>query len=305
MAWAGRLSWREQKEFLPRDEDGEVRLLHTATWRAPEPAIKDAERYLAQGKSVMFLTTCAFMLEPLKHALRRRGLPFANPYRLKRHDWNPLGISDPVSRLRAFLRPWLNGRTSYSNGDSHSIGPRLQSWNAETIQRWAEWLKANVFEEGARERLIARSFRGLTDLASLLAPEPFEQLNLALSGAGSEGLAGAIDWWLDHLSVEKRKRVDYQARVVLNHGVDALTKQPQIMIGTAHSVKGGEGDVVYVFPDLSVAGAREWEGRPNDRDGIVRLAYVMITRARESLILCEPAGPGYMPLDVLARRELR
>jgi hypothetical protein len=80
-------------------------------------------------------------------------------------------------------------------------------------------------------------------------------------------------------------------------GVDALAEEPRLVIGTGHSVKGAEADVVYVFPDLSASATREWEGRPKNRDAIIRLGYVMVTRARESLILCNPAGPGYMPLD--------
>jgi len=45
--------------------------------------------------------------------------------------------------------------------------------------------------------------------------------------------------------------------------------------------------VVYLFPDLSHAGMIEWIGRGSA--AVRRLFYVGMTRARESLILCQPA----------------
>jgi superfamily I DNA/RNA helicase len=290
-AWISQLSWREPKPYDPRDEDGEVRLFHEGSYRYPEPIVRDAERYLAASKTVMFLATCSYMLVPLKRVLRQRGLPFANPYRLKRRDWNPLASPncDRFQRLKAFVRPWLER----SDG---------QPWNVENVRFWAEWLRDSTFREGARERLMVGGFGswetpGTAILADLLAPQPLERLILALGEPGQAGLAAGIRWWLDHLAVDKRKTMDYPAQIILHCGVDVLAEEPRLVIGTGHSVKGGEAEVVYVFPDLSASATREWEGGPKNRDGIIRLGYVMITRARESLILCNPAGPGYMPLD--------
>ena len=60
-------------------------------------------------------------------------------------------------------------------------------------------------------------------------------------------------------------------------------------MGTIHSVKGGEADVVYLFPDLSVSGMDEWDGTVEQRAPIYRLFYVGMTRARETLVLCPQA----------------
>ena len=73
-----------------------------------------------------------------------------------------------------------------------------------------------------------------------------------------------------------------------------LKKKPQITIGTVHSVKGGESDVVYVLPDLSLASMQQWSQYGPDRDAIVRLFYVAMTRAKESLILTAPATSFYV-----------
>ena len=58
-----------------------------------------------------------------------------------------------------------------------------------------------------------------------------------------------------------------------------------MIVGTIHSVKGGEADVVYVAPDLSERGALEWESTNESRkDRVRRLFYVAITRAREKVV---------------------
>ena len=91
-------------------------------------------------------------------------------------------------------------------------------------------------------------------------------------------------------------------RVVERGGVAALRQTPKIIIGTGHSVKGGEADVVYVFPDLFPAGSRNWEGLRSERDAIVRLGYVMMTRARGSVSSSASRLADYMPITATASR---
>ena len=61
---------------------------------------------------------------------------------------------------------------------------------------------------------------------------------------------------------------------------------PKLVIGTIHSVKGGEADSVYLFPDLSRAAMREWVNTGEGHDGIIRQFYVAMTRTRENLVIC-------------------
>ena len=63
--------------------------------------------------------------------------------------------------------------------------------------------------------------------------------------------------------------------------------QPKVIVGTIHSVKGGEADVVFLFPDLSPGAARMYETQ-DGRDSATRLFYVGATRARETLVICSP-----------------
>jgi DNA helicase-2/ATP-dependent DNA helicase PcrA len=58
-----------------------------------------------------------------------------------------------------------------------------------------------------------------------------------------------------------------------------------------NSVKGGEADVCYLSPDLSRAGFNQWAPRGPSRNPIIRQFYVGMTRARETLVLCQPGSP--------------
>ena len=66
--------------------------------------------------------------------------------------------------------------------------------------------------------------------------------------------------------------------------------EASVVVGTIHSVKGGEADDVIIFPDISLAGQREVEASSDGRDAAIRQFYVGMTRARERLIICNPAG---------------
>jgi superfamily I DNA/RNA helicase len=68
------------------------------------------------------------------------------------------------------------------------------------------------------------------------------------------------------------------------------------VVGTIHSVKGGEAEDVVVIPDLSRAAAMErWNGDVG-RDAITRTMYVALTRASERLFLASPASTQYVDL---------
>jgi DNA helicase II / ATP-dependent DNA helicase PcrA len=294
--WIEKLTVREPKEYKPRDYEGELRFFHKGGYKTPDAAVDDAEPYLANGKSVMYLATCAYMLEPLKRTLRKRGLPFYNPYRRKRLDWNPLAPvkhgTSPVERLCAFLRPRPESMDA--------------PWVGDDLRKWADRLRVEgVLRPGAAEmiqKLRPTEVVTIEILCRLFEPDCLDDLARVLS---EEPLDKYTQWWLDHLAVKKRKQAEYPVRVAVRQGVKSLTATPKIIIGTGHSVKGGEADVVYIFPDISASGMRQWDGRPKDRDAVIRLGYVMMTRARETVVICEPCGNYNMPLAVFAAKALR
>jgi len=91
---------------------------------------------------------------------------------------------------------------------------------------------------------------------------------------------------------------------ILKHNTEQLFKKPQLIVGTIHSVKGGEADIVYVIPDLSKPQKKAWHGSRTEADALRRLFYVAGTRAREELVLCSPSHTteGF-PLMEGLRRE--
>ncbi len=99
--------------------------------------------------------------------------------------------------------------------------------------------------------------------------------------------AGNLLWFREHIAHRYMTRAMRMAlRVVNRTGSGAeLKREPKITLGTIHSVKGGQCDTVFVFPDLSGVGYTEWN---HDRDSITRLFYVAITRASKRVVLCGP-----------------
>ena len=70
-------------------------------------------------------------------------------------------------------------------------------------------------------------------------------------------------------------------------GPQALLETPKVVVGTVHSVKGGQADVVYLFPDLSQAGDAQYARGGVASDSVIRQFYVGVTRAREKLYICQ------------------
>ena len=105
-----------------------------------------------------------------------------------------------------------------------------------------------------------------------------------------------LQWWGRNLLARYARSVHYPLAVARQQGASVLRDEPKIHIGTIHSFKGAEADVVFLFPDLSPSGYNQWcTTRQSMRDAVVRLFYVGITRAKETLILCSPTTGMCVP----------
>ena len=138
--WIEQIEQRIPAEYYPRDHEGELRN-ETATWQYPDKAISSAEQYLAQGKSVMFLTTCAYMLKNIIQELRNRHVPFHNPFRRNNGAWNPLAKRGNAittgERILAFLALSERGM-----------------WTVQDIRRWSDALSLRGhLARGARQEI--------------------------------------------------------------------------------------------------------------------------------------------------------
>ena len=275
--WIWQVSRRQEKIYLPRPADG----IYTSiggTYKSSEYAIlKVAVERLERGQTVMFLASCSYMLQPLVQILRKNGISFHNPYRRSNGYWNPLHIGprSSTSRVLALLaaHPGFGaGRHDWTNGD---------------LALWTEWLTSEgVMKRGSKKKLQglapndAVTFETLEDLFETAAIEAL----LATCGGDYRSL---LEWWRQRLNASVAQRVEFPAEIARARGPQALLEAPRVVVGTIHSVKGGEADVVFLFPDLSQAGDAAYQRFGPPRDAVIRTFYVGMTRAREALYLCD------------------
>jgi len=95
------------------------------------------------------------------------------------------------------------------------------------------------------------------------------------------GLLTRAPWFeaMNHLGGEDVRYL----RACLRHG-EQLSK-PRIHVSTIHGVKGGEADHVAILPDMSW---QTWDGFQKEPDHELRVFYVAVTRARQSLTWLHP-----------------
>ena len=281
-AWIHSVKHREPKTYLPRDEDGSVGELG-CSYEETDDVLSTAQTFTKMGKSVMILASCSYMLEPLIHAMKDNGILFYNPYRVSRGDWNPM--RGGVDRMRAFfatIGPWLK--------ENHTSEPG--TW--EAANKWIELLdtKTSGLRRGSKKMVEELSNGEHTKKADVNAPAlrtVFDE-NTPQGKSAIHALVGAGDQktameWLMSASLKRGKDLfDYATNVVNHHGIPALMAMPKIVVGTIHSVKGGQSDAVIVFPDLSEKGKKLMRfGTIEEQESIIRMFYVAFTRAKETL----------------------
>jgi superfamily I DNA/RNA helicase len=274
------VSRRHEKIHIPRPAAGAVHRL-CGTYKSPEYAIlSSATKHLEQGKTIMFLASCSYMLQPIIQVLRKNSIPFHNPYRKSNGLWNPVRIG-PRSISRRILS-LLIAHPAY--------GEDQRQWTFRDVALWAECLRGDVLKTGVRERLESADPKQpatVEQLAEILTPGALSSLLATLDG----NWRALLEWWRARISAEYYNRIQFPASVVAQRGLQTLVEDPRVVLGTIHSVKGGEADVVYLFPDLSRAGDAHYQRFGPDRDSIIRVFYVGATRARETLCICQAAGP--------------
>jgi superfamily I DNA/RNA helicase len=279
--WSSKIQNRMVKTYKPRDYDGIVDQL-PITYLYVDPLREWLEEWIMRGKTVAILGSCSFFLNHTKHKLREWGFPFHNPYRKHRGDWNPLnvrsGSTSAAQRLLAFLK--MKDTQSW--------------WTYADLYDWTAILESKeVFTAGAKTdiRRHAEQFGAdLVDPQKLSAWMPGSNIRAAC-------VEGDVGWLCDHTLKSFLSPVLYASEIIRQRGVSAIKASPQIILGTIHSVKGGEADIVILFPDLSPAGMREWATPGDSEDAIRRCFYVGMTRAREELYWAQPSGrsiTGYL-----------
>ncbi|MCC6390477.1 MAG: ATP-dependent helicase [Bryobacterales bacterium] len=276
--WIEQVTRRQEKAYLPRPFDGGLNRLSGGTYKSPEYYIlKTALWHLEQGKSVMFLATCSYMLQPIVQVLRKNAVPFHNPYRRSNGFWNPLRMGRGSSANRVL---------SLLVAHPH-FGDSSRAWTCGDLALWAEWLHSEgVIKRGAKKKLPNMTPADTATIETLddtFEPAALEALLKTFDGDYRE----LLDWWRRRLNATVFKRAQFPADIAAIRGPQALLDVPRVVVGTIHSVKGGEADVVYLFPDLSGEGDAAYQQAGAPRDSVIRQFYVGMTRARETLYICQ------------------
>ena len=275
---------RHAVDYQPRTDDtgtpvqGELVFLPQATLRGGASLTVDRiEETIAGGENAMVLATCGYMLNHVLAETKRRGVPLFNPFRKTNGAWNPM--RGGVDRLLAFLE---------SNDGT---------WTWQQLSQWLDPLAADraVFIHGAKATIKRRSAtteQGATadsvELRSVFTQEGIEGCRAALA---AEDPRVAVEWYMRLVRGSMRSKLAYAEAIVRRGGVDALRQEPKVVVGTIHSVKGAAADTVLLAPDISQAGMTDWQKGGTAADETVRLFYVGMTRARNSLVLLGPSSP--------------
>jgi len=264
--WIRRITNRRDVIYKPRDGDGgDVRTRDDIKYADLFLAMEEIETHIKNFESTMILCSCSYMVNKVVHQLRERGLPFHNPYRMTNGKWNPLRSSkkhiSTMDRLRAFSFP-----------DNDNEGKtNLNRWSKDALMLWFPLLNSTDLLLSGTKKVVASGdftvpttadkwghfFKHEGDILSML------QLNRG--------------WLLSRAVASKHDSMHYPLQII-NHGLQDTT--PRVVVGTIHSVKGGEADHLYVFPDVSFLGMQ------GEYDDLVRMFYVAMTRAKQTLTLC-------------------
>jgi len=272
---------------LDADPLGLVDVLNDVTIYRPEPMIESAVHDLALGKSVMIEVSCSYMLRTILHRLRHSGIPFSNPWRSSRGDWNPVSSRTRSKTMPKRLVTLLKAhpgmgeqRGEWTCGDLWMIAEHLQIKG--NLNRGAK----SAIERAAKSDESAASFPTDQQMLEWFTID-FDSFLQAVS-EGTWDMAKCAWFWLHRLLGRQQKTGEFACEILERSGVQALIDEPRLYVGTIHSFKGAEADTVFVFPDLSPAAYREWQQAGEVRDSVVRLFYVAMTRARARLVVCAP-----------------
>ena len=261
---------RHPKTWQPRDDQGML-MQEPGSWESPEWIVSQLQAWLEDPwDTFACIAPCSYMLAPLIAALREAGLPFGNRWRPSRRDWNPLvppdkGISTR-QRFLDFMRP----------------ADRLWTW--QELATWIDILRVDgVLHRGAKAKVTLHADDAacctMSDLETIFEPQSIE-------GA----LRSELAWLEDHVLQSKAENLAYPLRIYKRLGRAALSAEPQITVGTAHSLKGAEADTVVFWDQLSRAQEVALCEGGDDADDVYRMRYVAATRARENLYVISGLG---------------
>ncbi len=245
--WVRNIQDREDFLYEPTPETGFVTKMNKSLRSFDVREIEDHDG------TVMILATCGYMLQNTVAMLKKFGIPFWNPYKRKQGNWNPIRETT-VERLQFWLK---------------------EEKLAKELEKAIEHIDSKHLLRGIKSQI--------KEIDKEAVFSDFELFKV-FSESGLELLDRGLDGYFDGLLLSKRKNYEYLKAVIERHGFSALLQPPKVIVGTVHSVKGGEADYVYLFPEISPK-AEEQRYTDTGNNALIRTFYVGMTRAKKGLFL--------------------
>ena len=244
---------RKKKWYTPKQKLGRLRVFEAAYDHSS--VIDMTARLAKSGLRTMYLMPFAYTLESVIPEFLRRGVLPYNPYTDRQ------GYQYGGERLQ-ILRTWLGKNGIYIHTDG-SISIDLDN---ELVRKTLQHMKKDIFR-------IEDWYSYIGDVRAEI---------ILTDDAITAILNRDLDYFYDH--VKKTGSTVNKWREVIETYTDHNGNVAEVIIGTIHSVKGGEADVVVIPNYISRKRTRNYLLNENNWR---RVWYVGVTRARNILILID------------------
>lgn len=213
------------------------------------------------------------MIDPLLKRFKEVGIPYGNSYS---NRWSPLRRS--ASQVYDYLKP-------------------SREYNPDNPGFWTVKELKNVVHLIQKKKIFrVRQGEIIKNLPDDISSEEMAAVirDVMLPDALPIFMEFDPRRFCEFFGVTKRTAMEYASKIAKRFNREYLVRESPVTVGTIHSVKGGEADVVVLFPDLSLQGYKQYKARGfGGRDAIIRMFYVGMTRTRDELIICNPSGGSY------------
>jgi len=202
----------------------------------------------------MIICRCNYQLEKWIKILIKLNLPWHNPYRFQDKAWNPCDTAS-----------WIAAKTYQALMQGKEITGR-------SFKKMIKAVKAkDNLEHGKKNEIIKWSEAETERTVDL-----FDLKGLGLT---DEFINGKKE-------IDKILKLQGRSVPILKHMLDMeedAGKKPRFIVGTIHSVKGGEADHVWIDTELPPLILSEIQKDVRASYDEARVAYVAVTRARKTV----------------------
>lgn len=234
----------------------------------PYELVYIAEHALKNKLHAMFLASTGYGCEVYRDAFLDRGIPFRNEYRPRSTRWNPMS-SKAATLFKSIMNLHWKKRKYWTVAEMKRILTPINETHVlpgtlVAMEKMDFTNPARAAEYLVFNKLVSKDFKRFVNLVA----------------EGDDWL----DSYLDMLSYQYRavgRWMKYFSQVYDMEGIGPFTPsgEPAVTVGTCHSVKGGEADIVVLSDAIT---KRQIEG---DYSDLIRIFYVGATRTRDRLYL--------------------